>query len=208
MAVRDRILEFDMMPKLVAKAPQIYSDLAAGINTNMSLSQAIKLGWSALDVNRNEISQVIISNEYVTLGKSPEGLDILKPIPDKIRLLRDEVFGTGGALGPVADGDILDLVAEEGARVSVRNGSARPGMAAQTAAWLREQGVNVVEEVEAEYTVYSQIYIYSGTPYALRWLSDTMNIANTSIYNEYETGAQVDIVVVLGDDWVGNNPMP
>lgn len=208
MAVRDRILEFDMMPKLVARAPEIYNDLAAGINTNMTLRQAIQLGWSALEVDRNVINQVIISNEYVTLGKSPDGLDILKPIPDKIRLLRDEVFGTGGALGPISDGSLLELVSEENARISVRNGSSQPGLAAQTAAWLREQGFNVAEEVETDYTVYSQLHVYSGTPYALRWLSETIGVGNNNIFNDYADSAEFDVIVILGDDWAGNNPLP
>jgi len=208
MAVRDRILEFDMMPKLVARAPEIYNDLAAGINTNMSLNLAIKLGWSVLDIDRDDINQVIISNEYVTLGKSPDGLDILMPIPDKIRLLRDEVFGTGAALGPIADGELLELVAEEGASISVRNGSSQLGLAATTAAWFREQGLNVVEEVEVEYGVYSQIHVYNGTPYALRWLSETMGLTESYIYDNYDPNAQFDLIVVLGDDWLANNPMP
>lgn len=208
MAVRDRILEFDMLPNLVAKAPQIYTDLSAGINTNMSLNEAIKLAWSVLDVDRNAIHQVIISNEYVTLGKSPDGLDILKAIPDKIRLLRDEVFSSGGALGPAAEGDILQLVAEEAARVSVLNGSYQAGMAATTAAWLREQGVNVVEENNGEYTVYSQIFIYNGTPYAIKWLSDTFRVPEANIVYRYDPNAAVDLAIIFGDDWVNNNPMP
>jgi polyisoprenyl-teichoic acid--peptidoglycan teichoic acid transferase len=208
MAIRDRILDFNMMPKLVANAPQIYEDLAAGINTNMGLNEAIRLAWSALEVDRENISQVIISNEYVTLGKSPDGLDILKPIPDKIRLLRDEVFGTGGALGPVAAGDLLELVAQEGARVSVRNGSYQAGLAANTASWLKDQGFNIVEEANADYSVYSQIYIYNGTPYALQWLSETMGVSSSYIFNQYDPTAAYDIVVVLGDDWAANNPMP
>jgi LCP family protein required for cell wall assembly len=208
MAVRDRILEFDMMPKLVARAPEIYNDLSAGIQTNLSLNEAIKLGWSALEVDRGEIDQVIISNEYVTLGKSPDGLDILRPVPDKIRLLRDEVFGEGGALAPVAEGELLDLVAQEGARVAIRNGSYQAGMATKTAEWLTEKGFNIVEETNAEYTVTTQIYVYNGTPYALRWLADTMGVATVNIYNNYDPNAGFDIVVILGDDWVGQNPIP
>jgi LCP family protein required for cell wall assembly len=208
MAVRDRILEYDMMPKLVARAPQIYNDLAAGINTNMNLSQAIQLGWSALEIDRDKISQVVISNEYVTLGKSPDGLDILIPVPDKIRLLRDEVFGTGGALSPVATGEILELAAEEAARISVRNGSSQPDLAARTASWFRDQGLNIVEEAQAEYVVNSQIHIYSSTPYALRWLSETTGVTNTNVFNDYMTNAEYDIVVILGDDWAADNPMP
>jgi LCP family protein required for cell wall assembly len=208
MAIRDRILDFNMMPRLVANAPQIYNDLAGGINTNMSLNQAIRLAWSAIDVNRDKISQVVISNEYVTLGKSSDNLDILRPVPDKIRLLRDEVFGVGAALGPVAEGELVELVAQEGARVSVRNGSYQPGMAATTADWLIEQGVNVVEETSTEYNVYNQIYIYNGKPYAIRWLTETMQVTPNNIFNYYDPNAELDIVVVLGDVWVSNNPMP
>jgi hypothetical protein len=161
-----------------------------------------------MDVDRNNITQMVISNEYITLGKSPDGLDILIPIPDKIRLLRDEVFNSGASLGPVAEGDLLSLVAEEGARVSIRNGSYQGGLAASTAAWLREQGVNVVEETDATYTIYTQIYINGATPYAAQYLSETMNITSTSTFFNYTANPDFDIVVVLGDDWAGNNPMP
>ncbi|MEA3326640.1 MAG: LCP family protein [Chloroflexota bacterium] len=208
MAIRDRILEFDMMPKLVAKAPEIYNDLAAGIRTNMNLNEAIKLGWSVLAVDRDEISQVVISNEYVSLGKSPDGLDILMPVPDKVRLLRDEIFADGAALGPVAEGDLLELVAEEGARFSVRNGSSQSDLAIRTAAWFREQGINVVEEVNTDYNLITRVYIYSGTPYALNWLSETMGITSNNIIKDDDAGGEIDIIVVLGDDWAAQNPMP
>jgi hypothetical protein len=196
-----------MMPKLVARSPEIYNDLASGINTNMSLNEAVKLGWSALEVDRNEIDQVVISNEYVTLGKSSDGLDILKPVPDKIRLLRDEVFGDGAALGPVAEGDLLELVAEEGARVVVYNGSSMGGLAETTAAWLRERGFNVIEQSNTDYAINTQIYVYSGTPYALKWLAETMGVTSTSVYDSYDLNASQDLVVVLGDDWAANNPI-
>ncbi|MFW5713308.1 MAG: LCP family protein [Brevefilum sp.] len=208
MAVRDRILEFNMMPKLVARAPEIYNDLSDGINTNMSLNEAIRLGWSVLDLDRDAINQFVITNEYVSLGKSPDGLDILKPIPDKIRLLRDEAFGNGGAIGPVGAKDILAGVAEEGARVAIWNGSYQDGMAARTAAWLREKGFTVVEETSTDYTVTTQIYIYQAKPYALRWLAETMDVASMDIYQQNEPNPNVDLVVVLGDDWVGKDPIP
>lgn len=207
MAVRDRILEFDMLPTLVANASEIYEDLSAGINTNMSLNEVIQLAWSALEVEREDITQVIINNEYVTLGVSPDGLDILIPIPDEIRLLRDEVFSTDGALGPIAEGESEDLIAEEGANVSIRNGSYQSGLASTTASWLREQGFNVVQEVDTDYSVYSQIYIYDSVPYALDWLADTLGVTSTNIYYMYDPDAEYDLVVVLGDDWAGSNSM-
>lgn len=208
MAVRDRILTFNMMPRLVANSPRIYADLSAGLNTNLSLGDAIKLGWSILEVEQDSIKQLVISNEYVTLAKSPDDLHILRPVPDKIRVLRDEIFGEGGTLGPVAQGDILELVAEEGARVSVRNASSHPGLAARTSEWLRGQGFNIVEEANADYTVFSRINIYNGTPYALRWLSETTGVTSMNIYYNFDPEASFDLMLILGDDWANNNPMP
>ncbi|NLN70648.1 MAG: LCP family protein [Chloroflexi bacterium] len=208
MAVRDRILEFDMMPKLVANAPQIYNDIAAGVHTNMSVNEVIKLAWSALDLDRDAIKTLVISNEYTSMAESEDGLEILRPIPDKIRLLRDEVFGTGDLLGPASRGEIGEIIAEEGARVSVRNGSSHTGLAAQTAEWLRTQGFNVVEETSAEYTVYSQIYIYGGTPYAMKFLAEASGISEMNIHYNDEADVGFDIIFIMGDDWANNNPMP
>ncbi len=207
-AVRDRILEFDMMPKLVANAAQIYNDISAGVHTNMSVNEVIKLGWSVLDIDRGDIKSRVISNEYTTMAVSEDGLDILRPVPDKIRLLRDELFGDGDVLGPVAEGDLREIIAEEGARVSVRNGSSYGGLAAQTAAWLREQGFNIVEETNAEYTVFSKIFLYNSKPYALKFLAETSGLTSLNIHYNDEVDVGFDIIFILGDDWATNNPMP
>ncbi len=208
MAVRDRILEFDMMPKLVANAPQIYNDISAGVHTNMTLNEVIKLGWSVLEIDQNDIKSLVISNEYTTMAESEDGLDILRPVPDKIRLLRDEVFGIGDILGPVAEGEMSEIIAKEGARVSVRNGSSHAGLANETAEWLRQQGFNIVEETNAEYTVFSQIHVYNSTPYALKFLAQAAGITSLNIYYYEDVENGFDIIAILGDDWANNNPMP
>jgi polyisoprenyl-teichoic acid--peptidoglycan teichoic acid transferase len=208
MAFRDRILEFDMMPKLVANAGKIYTNISAGINTNMSINEVIKLAWSVMDLNRDNITTEVISNLYTTMAESEEGLDILRPVPDKIRLLRDGVFGEGDILGPVAEGEMREIIAEEGARVSVRNASSHAGLAARTADWLRQQGFNVVEEANAEYTVFSQIYVYNGTPYALKYFAEAAGITSLNIYYYDDVDLGFDLIFILGDDWANNNPMP
>ncbi|HSQ26307.1 MAG TPA: LCP family protein, partial [Anaerolineales bacterium] len=45
LAIRNRILEFDMLPNLISKAPVLYEELSAGIRTNLSLDLAIRLAW-------------------------------------------------------------------------------------------------------------------------------------------------------------------
>ncbi len=208
-SLRDRILEFDRLTYLITNAPKIYADIASEVQTNINFDQILSLGLKVMEIPRENIKTVVINNEYVTLETAPDGGAILKPIPDKIRLLRDEVFTSGILAGPAALGDdLLTLLKAEGARVSIRNGSYLGGMAASTAQYLRDQGVNVVEELEgADYTVYTQIYIYGSKPYAIKYLADLMHVTFATIYYKYDPNAAIDVVVVLGDDWANNNPI-
>ncbi len=206
--IRERILEFDQLPTLVMNAPAIYEDLSTGIRTNMSLNQIIQLAWKAREIPRENIQMVVIGPEYVTIEKSPDGLDILKPIPDKIRLLRDEVLGNGGLLAPVGDGDLLALAVEEGASIRVLNGSYQPDLGTRTAAWLTEQGLNAASEGNVESTPASSMTLQGGAPYALKWLAEAFEMTAGRISHDFIPDAQADLVLILGDDWASNNPMP
>ncbi len=211
LAIRDRILDFDMAPMLVAKAPQLYAELSDGIHTNLSLDQAIQLGWLALDVPDDAIRHGIIGEEQIIFAKSPDGLDILKPIPEKIRLLRDELFTTEGALGPAAAQQALeDLVAAEDARIRVLNGAYAEGLAGRTAEYLRSLGLNAPQELvgNTEAVAYTWVIDHTGKPYTVRYLLDLMNISPNNFRVRYDPGAQADIEIWLGSDWAGSNPMP
>ena len=208
MLIRDRILEFNQLPTLVLNAPTLYEDLSTGIQTNMSLNQIIQLAWFAIDIPRENITMAVIGPEYVTLETSPDNLDILRPIPDKIRLLRDELFGTGGVLTPVSEGDLLALVAEENPTIRILNGSFQAELGDMTAAWLNEKGFTVVDVGNTIGITVSSVIIQSATPYGLQWLVDTFGMTAGRIQFGYTPGATADLVLTLGDDWASNNPMP
>ena len=91
--IRDRILQFDLLPTLITKAPVIYEELSSGINSNLTFDEAFQLAWLASQIPVEEIRRGIIGTQQVNFGKSPDGLDVLKPLPDQIRLLRDDIFG-------------------------------------------------------------------------------------------------------------------
>lgn len=210
LAIRDRILSFDMLPTLITRAPVLYNELASGVRTNLSLEQVIRLAWLAQQIPEQNIKRAVIGTDAVEFGTSPEGLDILIPIPDRIRLVRDEIFTSGGPVGPVALAeDPASLMQAEAARVSVQNGSGADGLAGRTAAWLRDQGLNVVDESTADqfYNV-TTFFVYNGKPYTLRYLTTLMDIQNPRVYNRYDPNAPYDIAVVVGSDWAASNPMP
>ena len=208
MLIRDRILEFNQLPTLVMNAPAIYEDLSTGIRTNMSLNQIIQLAWKAMDIPRENFQMRVIGPESVTLEKSPDGLDILRPIPDKVRLLRDELFSTGGLLSPAAEGDLLSLVTAEQPTIRVLNGSYQAGLGETTAAWLQEQGFDVVEVGSAAATTVSSVTIQGAASYGLQWLVDTFGMTAGRIHHSYTPGATADLILTLGDDWASNNPLP
>jgi len=206
--IRERILEFDMLPTLVLNAPAIYEDLSTGIRTNINLNQLIQLAWKAKEIPLDNIEMVVIGPEHIAFGKSPDGLDILRPKPDQIRLLRDEVFESGGTLAPIAEGDLLDLIAEEKARVMLFNASYQPDLGDRTATWLRDLGLEVVGVGNASETSVSTVVLHGTTPYALRWLMETFEMTPGHLDHDFMPDTEADIVLTLGDDWAWNNPIP
>jgi LCP family protein required for cell wall assembly len=207
--IRDRILEFDQLPTLVMNAPAIYEDLSTGIRTNMSLNQIVQLAWKAMEIPFENIEMVVIGPQYVTIETSPDGLAILKPIPDKIRLLRDEVFGSGGLIGPVAEGDLAERVKQEAPTIRVLNGSYQAGLEESTAEWLREQGFNVQEVGVGNAAAVSRVTLQGFAPYGLNWIVENVGIQTAQIANDFTADrTQPDLVLILGDDWAYANPMP
>jgi len=208
MLIRQRILEFDQLPNLVLNAPAIYEDLSTGIRTNMNLNQLIQLAWKAKEIPSANIDMVVIGPEHIAFGKSPDGLDVLRPIPDKIRLLRDNVLSEGGVLSPAADGDLLSRVAEERARVMIVNVSYQPDLGERTAEWLRGMGLEVVGVGFGTSTSVSTVDLQGSTPYALRWLMETAGMTSGHLDHVFTYGAEADIILTLGDDWANNNSLP
>ncbi len=219
-AVRDRILKFSMWPTLIAKAPILYQEISSGINTNMRFEDALRLAALALEVDREKIGSFIIDGAYVEFGTTPDGQKITKPIPDKIRVLRDEIFRSGGPLGPTAirsetgeEVDVFDLVKIENARISIQNGSWYSGLAAETANYLRARGYNIVEETNAQATDISSITLYNATPYSIQGIYriyEEAGLSSPRLTNRYDPNSPIDIVFVIGNDWanwVSANPL-
>ncbi len=211
MEIRRQILTLNMLPTLITKAPQLYQDLSGGIRTNMSMDQAIKLALAAAKVPEKSIKKGVIGPpKQIGIAKSPDGLSILIPVPDQIRLLRDKIFSTGAAIAPSqVSSDLAQLVKDEQARVVIQNGTQTAGLATRTSDFFRSQGMNVVQETNAD-RVYdtTQLVVVNGKPYTIKYLADLMKIPEGNIVNQYTPDAGMDVVVILGNDWNNSNPMP
>lgn len=211
LAIRDRILEFSMIPTLIGNMNQIYESLSRGIQTNMSMGEMVKIGLKILnDIPRDQITNKVIDFSYVNIAKGPAGEDMLRPIPNRIRELRDELFTGSTFLDTLAATEnIQTIMTEEGATVSVMNGSSQAQLGDKTVAYLQSQGINVAQQGNANPSALTTITFYGAKPYTIKFLSQLTNITNPwQVTYAYNGGSPYDIVIVLGDDFANNNTLP
>lgn len=211
LGIRERILSADMVGILLTKAPTLYAELSSGINTNLTLEQALQLAMVAKDIPLESIQSGIIGAGQVTFGKSPDNLDILKPRTEEIRDLRDEIFAGQGAAAPITVTlTITERIQAENSLIAIRNGSSTNGLAAATATYLRGQGYNAPEDQlgNSDYSFYTVIIDYTGNPYTVQALMKLMGITDARYYIKYDPNSPIGIEIRLGDDWARIAPAP
>lgn len=209
MGVFNRVTEPEYWGMMLKKTDTLYRIISEGVHTNLSLDQAISLAVRAREIPKKNIIKGAIGPQQVLLAKIG-AKEVLIPLPDKIRLLRDDIFSTSGASGPAAVGsDVLDLAKAEKARVSVKNGTSVQGLASRTGDYLTSQGLNIIEVADAgQHYAGTTIYLYGNAPYTASYLVSMMSIPTVNIVNQFNADSQVDIVIALGDDWANHNNLP
>jgi LCP family protein required for cell wall assembly len=94
MAVRDNILNYYSLPKLILKAPSLYNDVATGVRTNMTLADAIRMAYYVQQINVDNVRHGVINEpDQVTASFDTLGEYILVPDMAAVNALRDQVFG-------------------------------------------------------------------------------------------------------------------
>ena len=214
LAIRDKVLSPENFPVLLGKARQFYEEFSAGIKTNMPFDTALQLGVLARDIPLESIEQGVIDYSMVALDNTVlggENASILKPLPDKIRILRDEIFTSGGPLSPLAaQNDPNALMRADAARVRLLNGSFTPALEVNTGNYFLAQGMAVTEVGPAD-RAYDRttIILYSGKLYTLKYLQSVFGVDSSSqILIRPDPTSTVDVEVRLGNDWANNNSLP
>jgi LCP family protein required for cell wall assembly len=203
-AIRNKVFSPDYFPKLMAQAPQLYNIFSEGIHTNMSLADALKLAPLTKDISLQDIKQGVIDNSMVTfanvtLAGQPASVD--KPIPDKIRVLRDEIFTSNGPTSPIAQGDPVTLMKADAARIMVVNNSYTNGLDSCVGNYLISQGMAASGGAPTGASDQTIVIVYSPKLYALRYLIQTIGIKSSNqIVIKPTSSPQVDIELRLGND--------
>ena len=214
LGIRNKVLSPENFPVLLGKAQQFYEEFSAGIKTNMPFDVALQLGVLAKDIPIESIKQGVIDYSMVSLDNTTlggENASVMKPLPDKIRELRDQIFTSSGALSPLAaQGDPTALAQADASRVRLLNGSFAPGLDQTTGQFLVNQGIQVTEIGTAD-RAYDRttVILYAPKLYTLKYFQTLFGISSsTQILISPDPTSSVDIEVRLGNDWANSNPMP
>ena len=220
LAIRDKVTQPANFVSLIAQAPTLYNEFSGGINTNLSLTDTLRLAVLAKDIPLDSIKKGVIDYTMMQDGFTDvngQQLAILRPYPDKIRELVDSIFG-GGSMQPMLTGTIEEKMKAEAGRIVVINGSGVSGMGEKTSDYLKTQGMNVTgfgntgdypDNYASPFPGRTTLIVHAGKPYAMQYLMALMNFNSSSqTIVDFNPDAPEDIVVALGADWGAKNPMP
>ncbi len=206
MAVLDKVTRLNMLPQLLPHAPQMWATLSDSVQTDLTLDQIVRLANLATQIPRENIKMAVIGEECTMFWETPDGQQVLIPIRECIRQVRDDLFTVGPR---VAEGeDPAARLQAEAATVQVNNGTTTPGLARQTAEYLQAQGIQVAGYGNADRFDYerSLIIAYTGKSFTAETIARLLNLPQTAVVIQNNPQAGVDIVVTLGADYQPPTP--
>jgi polyisoprenyl-teichoic acid--peptidoglycan teichoic acid transferase len=201
LAVRDKVIKQNLLPQLVAQAPSLLDTLQHAIKTNLSLDQIIQLAKLATQIDPKNIKQATIDENMVVAYNTPTDppQNVLVPIRDKLRELREKFFNSVPAANPSGS---AAAPTTNTARIVVENGTQINGLAGRTGDRLKAAGYNVVEVTSADRFDYarSQIVSYLDDTAIATAIARTLGLPASSVVTS-TLNAEVDLKVVLGSDY-------
>ena len=204
LAVRDKILTMKMLPKLVARAPKLYSTLSGSYDTDLTLEKIVGLMDLVREIDSDNIQSIVINGDYLLNEfTTSEGAQVVLLDSQAFRKVREQMFYKPAPyIQSTIDTNILAL--DELATIEIQNGSARGGIANMTSEYLKEQGFSVISVGNADQFDYQNtiIYDYSGSYYTTRWLAEHFNVQPTHIIDISDRSSSADVRIIIGRDFV------
>lgn len=195
MAVRDKALRLDLLPKL----PTLVQQLWGSVETDLTPQQIFALAPAASKVKTESIRTGSIDQTMTIEFRTNEGADVLWPDRAKIGRLMDEIIPLENAV------DTGSAAQREAAHILILNGTATAGLGEKAAKYLQSQGFQIAAIGNADRTDYlhSVLIDYTGEKNAtLTTLAGAFRITSENIRRIDNVKSDIEIRLILGADWV------
>jgi LCP family protein required for cell wall assembly len=202
-AVFEKVTRLDMLPTLIAQAPQMWRTLQGSVETNLKLDQIIALARLASQVDIDDVRFSAIDQRYTVPYVTEDGAQVLILLRDKMRELRDEIFT---AEEPAAEEEGIDASSQlekEAATVEVLNGTLTAGLAADVTERLQQEDLNVTHTGNADRQDVEESLVIAHTDksYTAQYIARFLDLPESAIVQGSEPRAEYDISVILGTDY-------
>jgi len=191
LAIKDRALQLDVIPKL----PTLMSTFREMVETDIPPQEIIRLAAMAREIHDNAISTLVIDEKLAPPFVGEGGADLLMPNKPEIRK----------AIGALL---VDPVVKQEAARIEVSNGTTVSGLAGRTGDFLVAQGFDVTRVTSADRSDYksSSIEVLGDKMETARLLAQALGLPSRAVVRiSPPAGANsdkgVDIRVILGQDF-------
>jgi LCP family protein required for cell wall assembly len=182
-------------PDIILKIPGLWSALSDSFQTDMNLGDVLALAPVALDLKPQNIRSLYIGPNQVEPWTNADGWQVLLPRPDRIQQVVARLYA------PTSAGE--NQIANEGARIQIRNGTSRSQLAQIAADQLRWEGFNVADTGLADSLDYQQtkILVFNEKPVALQELIQQLQVLPENVIRQPDPNQPADIQVILGNDY-------
>jgi polyisoprenyl-teichoic acid--peptidoglycan teichoic acid transferase len=92
-AIRDRVLDADAIPQLIAQAPSLWASFNQNVYTELSLERLIQLGLALKDIPVENIRTGVIDGNYIMPYTTSQGASVLVPRREAMGGLMAQIFG-------------------------------------------------------------------------------------------------------------------
>jgi LCP family protein required for cell wall assembly len=201
-AIFEQVTRLDLLPQLASRAPELWQTLGDAVETDLTLEEIIALAQLANEVNQEDIRYAVIDEYYTQFWTTPDGQQVLIPLRDRIREMRDYIFTTEAPIPEYAE-DPATRLEKEAAVIMVMNGTTTEGLAGLTASHLRQQGLQVLEPGNADRSDYAEslVIVYTGKTYTAEYIINLFGLPATAVVHGPDPNAEYDIAFILGADY-------
>ncbi len=196
MAIRDKALRLDLLPKL----PALAQAMRGIVETDMQLPEVLALAQTAAKVKTENIRIGSIDQTMTVEFRANTGADVLWFDRIKVGQLMDQIIPLDAS-----DATTAARIKQEAARILLLNGTSNAPIAERTARYLQAQGFQVYAYGNADRSDYPKTVLidYSANKNAtMTALAQMFRVGPENIRQMTNVKSDADIRIILGMDWV------
>jgi len=190
LALWDKAKSMDIIPRI----PALWVAMGDTFQTDMPLSQVLSLAPMAIQLDLNRVTSESIGPSEVRNWVTPDGFEVLLPLPDKIQEVLTEFYG------PI-DFEFLDK--KSNTRVEVLNGATRNQADKLAASALRWAGFKIAGSGVADRQDYAatQVIVYNADARVAEAAAKALELPPEALIYQPDLSSTVGIRVILGADY-------